>query len=196
MSNHTDDQTSDGVLTVFVDKGGRPSVEISPARLYQLGKLHISQAVAAAIEGVSLSSMERCLRRTETVEDEDGKDEQVPGIHRRAWEQGRGERAKRLSDVQWDAALGGNVTMQIFLGKNWLGQSDRQELTGAEGAPLHPSSPVVIAVSPEVAGNIFDELEAMGGIAPGGNGSNGDGVHAASEDVDTEAGRFPSATSP
>ena len=33
----------------------------------------------------------------------------------------------RLRQLQWDSAEAGNVTMQIFLGKNILGQQDRIE---------------------------------------------------------------------
>jgi len=49
-----------------------------------------------------------------------------------------------LRRLQWQAALGGNITMQIWLGKQLLGQSDRQsaELTGDGDGPLPP--PAVI----------------------------------------------------
>lgn len=43
-----------------------------------------------------------------------------------------------LRRAQWKAAHEGNVTMQIWLGKQLLGQRDRQhvELTGAKGGPI------------------------------------------------------------
>lgn len=41
-----------------------------------------------------------------------------------------------LRRLQFKSAEGGNVTMQIWLGKQWLNQTDKQELTGSEGAPL------------------------------------------------------------
>ena len=34
----------------------------------------------------------------------------------------------RLSQMQWKSAEKGNVTMQIWLGKQYLGQSDKQEV--------------------------------------------------------------------
>lgn len=34
-----------------------------------------------------------------------------------------------LRRAQWKAAEGGNVTMQIWLGKQWLGQKESQEIT-------------------------------------------------------------------
>ena len=38
---------------------------------------------------------------------------------------------------QWKSAVEeGNVTMMIWLGKQYLGQSDKQELTGKDGEPI------------------------------------------------------------
>ena len=34
-----------------------------------------------------------------------------------------------LRRAQWKSAEGGNVTMQIWLGKQWLGQKEQQEIT-------------------------------------------------------------------
>ena len=42
---------------------------------------------------------------------------------------GRAEQRIRLRQLQWKSAEKGNVTMQIFLGKNMLGQQDRIEQT-------------------------------------------------------------------
>ncbi|RJQ55930.1 MAG: hypothetical protein C4521_01015 [Actinobacteria bacterium] len=35
-----------------------------------------------------------------------------------------------LRRKQWEAAKNGNVTMLIWLGKQWLGQSDKQDIAG------------------------------------------------------------------
>lgn len=40
---------------------------------------------------------------------------------------GRASGKTRLRQLQWDSAEAGNVTMQIFLGKNILGQQDKIE---------------------------------------------------------------------
>ena len=40
---------------------------------------------------------------------------------------GRAEQKIRLRQLQWKSAEKGNVTMQIFLGKNMLGQQDKIE---------------------------------------------------------------------
>tara|TARA_A100001201_G_C4044857_1_gene187843 strand:- start:12 stop:317 length:306 start_codon:yes stop_codon:yes gene_type:complete len=42
---------------------------------------------------------------------------------------GRANVKIRLRQLQWDSAEAGNVTMQIFLGKNILGQQDKIEQT-------------------------------------------------------------------
>jgi hypothetical protein len=42
---------------------------------------------------------------------------------------GRANRKAKLRQLQWRSAEAGNVAMLIFLGKNELGQSDRQDIT-------------------------------------------------------------------
>lgn len=42
---------------------------------------------------------------------------------------GRAEQKIRLRQLQWASAEKGNVVMQIFLGKNMLGQQDKIEQT-------------------------------------------------------------------
>lgn len=51
-------------------------------------------------------------------------------------DKGRADGKVRLRRLQQRSANKGNVTMQIWLGKQLLGQSDKQELTGKDGAPL------------------------------------------------------------
>jgi len=41
-----------------------------------------------------------------------------------------------LRRMQWKAAEGGNATMLVWLGKQVLGQRDKQEITGADGDPI------------------------------------------------------------
>lgn len=45
---------------------------------------------------------------------------------------GREECKTSLRRMQWKAAEGGNVTMQIWLGKQLLGQKDRSDLTSGD----------------------------------------------------------------
>lgn len=41
-----------------------------------------------------------------------------------------------LRRKQYQTAMSGNVTMMIWLGKQWLGQSDKQEISGNEHNPI------------------------------------------------------------
>ena len=45
---------------------------------------------------------------------------------------GRSEQKLRLRQLQWALAEKGNIVMQIFLGKNILGQTDKIETTHSE----------------------------------------------------------------
>jgi hypothetical protein len=45
---------------------------------------------------------------------------------------GRSEQKMRLRQLQWNSAERGNIVMQIFLGKNLLGQTDKIETTNLE----------------------------------------------------------------
>ena len=45
---------------------------------------------------------------------------------------GRAEQKMRLRQLQWNSAERGNIVMQIFLGKNLLGQTDKIETTNLE----------------------------------------------------------------
>jgi hypothetical protein len=56
-------------------------------------------------------------------------------------EKGKDEGQSSLRRLQWKNAMGGNTTMQIWLGKQYLQQRDMHstELTGAEGKPLIPA---------------------------------------------------------
>jgi hypothetical protein len=49
---------------------------------------------------------------------------------------GRENGKTRLRKKQIEVALAGNVSMLIFLGKNMLGQSDKQEISGPDGSPV------------------------------------------------------------
>ena len=49
-------------------------------------------------------------------------------------EKGRENGKTRIREKQIQMALGGNVAMLIWVGKNMLGQTDKQEISGLEGA--------------------------------------------------------------
>lgn len=49
---------------------------------------------------------------------------------------GRGQCKKSLRRMQWTSARNGSVPMQIHLGNNTLGQSDKREVSGPAGGPI------------------------------------------------------------
>lgn len=55
-----------------------------------------------------------------------------------AYNLGKANLCSGLRKKQVEIAMKGNITMLIWLGKNLLGQSDKLEATGKDGAPLIP----------------------------------------------------------
>ena len=89
---------------------GRPKKEID----YELvGKLAMIQCTQEEIAGILDISRQTLL-----------KDEQFLYIYSTKKEAGRSS----LRRLQWKTAEAGNPTMQIWLGKQYLGQSDKQEV--------------------------------------------------------------------
>ncbi len=99
-------------------KPGRPKVIVADEptleRVKMLAAGQHTQAEAAAILGVSLATFEGFLRSNEKA--------------REVWEEGRGSGQGSLRRMQFLAAQKGNVTMQIWLGKQYLGQKDKSEV--------------------------------------------------------------------
>lgn len=106
---------------------GRPRIEWTEKGKETFRMLSLAGntiADSAAILGVSKSWLEKQLSG----------DEEIGGIFRKA----NAETNSSLRTWQLQAARRGNPTMQIWLGKNRLGQRDYRalEVTGAGGGPL------------------------------------------------------------
>ena len=99
---------------------GRPKIEINWEDVRKLSLLQCTQNEIASFLGVSVDTL---LRRKEFCV-----------LHKKGMEEGR----MSLRRLQWKKANEGNVTMLIWLGKQYLGQSDKQELTGKDGKALVP----------------------------------------------------------
>jgi hypothetical protein len=122
---------------------GRPKIEINWEDVRKLSLLQCTQNEIASFLGVSVDTL---LRRKEFCE-----------LHKKGMEEGR----MSLRRLQWKKAQDGNTTMLIWLGKQYLGQSDKQELTGKDGQPLE-SKPVFIVADKETqkaAEAIINEAE-------------------------------------
>lgn len=96
---------------------GRPKIVFSDEMIEELEKLcelQCTDAEIAAFFGVSEDTIQR--RKKD--------DEGFLAKYTKGKEAGK----RSLRRLQWKSAEGGNVAMQIFLGKNLLGQSDRQDI--------------------------------------------------------------------
>lgn len=82
--------------------------ELNPDMVYKLAQIGCTNQEIADIVGVSHDTLTRRCKAE--------------------LEEGRAFGRMSLRRKQWDVALAGNVTMLIWLGKQQLGQSDKQEV--------------------------------------------------------------------
>jgi hypothetical protein len=101
-------------------KRGRPKTQIDYEKAEKLAVIMCTQSEIAAVLGIPFDTLEH--------------DPEFRRIHKKGMEHGRAS----LRRMQYKSAEGGNVTAQIWLGKQYLGQKDRseQEITGKDGKPL------------------------------------------------------------
>lgn len=99
-------------------KTGRPLAKIDPAQVEQLAAIQCSYAEMAAVLGCDPKTLSNRFSQ--------------------AIEKGREVGKSSLKRAQFKMAMGGNATMLIWLGKQHLGQHDKQshEVSGPEGGPI------------------------------------------------------------
>lgn len=90
---------------------GRPRKEVDPTAVTKLARLGCS--------GEEISSVLRIDRAT------------LYRNYATALKEGHDNQRCSLRRLQWKSANAGNVTMQIWLGKQLLGQADKSEFTGS-----------------------------------------------------------------
>ena len=98
-------------------------IELDSAKVEALAALQCTFDEIASGLGVSTDTLDR--RRKEE-----------PDIAE-AIKRGREEGTRSLRRLQWDAAQKGNVTMQIWLGKQWLRQTDKHEVEHTGNMTVH-----------------------------------------------------------
>ncbi len=113
-----------------VHKGGRPAKKIDYEQLEKLCAMLCTGEECAAMLGMTYETLNNKLKQ----EGHDGFLE----YYKRHSAQGKSS----LRRLQWKSANKGNVTMQIWLGKQILGQCDKRstELTGKGGGPIEAAS--------------------------------------------------------
>ena len=104
----------------------RPAKPIDIRQVEELARLGCTEEDMAAVLGISVDTIQRRKRSSK----------EFCGVI----EKGRAYLRNSLRRLQVKKALEGNTTMLMWLGKQMLGQSDRQsaELTGAGGEALMP----------------------------------------------------------
>ena len=95
------------------NKGGRPKIEIDYSLVEKLAHIQCTQEEIAEVLGVSTRTL---LRNKEFCH-----------IYKKGLESGKSS----LRRLQFKSAEAGNATMQIWLGKQYLGQKDKQEVDHA-----------------------------------------------------------------
>jgi len=50
-----------------------------------------------------------------------------------------------LRRIQYSTAMEGNATMLVWLGKNWLGQTDKLDTTSSDGSMSPPTTINLVA---------------------------------------------------
>jgi hypothetical protein len=101
-------------------KRGRKRTDIDFEKAEKMAQILCTQSEISAVLGVPLSDLEH--------------NPEFQRIHKRGLESGRAS----LRRSQYLAATGGNPTMLIWLGKQYLGQRDKNdiEMSGKDGAPI------------------------------------------------------------
>ena len=109
----------------------RPATPIDLKLLEDLARIQCTDEEMASILGFTKEGFRKRKQRQPELVD----------LVEKAREAGRSS----LRRIQWKSALGGNTTMQIWLGKQYLQQRDMHatELTGAKGERLIPAEMVV-----------------------------------------------------
>jgi len=96
------------------NKVGRPKSEIDIAMVEKLAGIDCTEPEIAAVLGVHYATWKRHKKADPLLAE--------------AVIRGREVGKMSLRRLQWETALGGNPAMQIWLGKQRLGQSDKQQI--------------------------------------------------------------------
>jgi len=91
-------------------KVGRPRIPIDYSTVEKLAHIQCTQEEIASFLGVSVDKLQH--------------DKEFIGIYKKAQETGKSS----LRRLQWKAADDGNATMMIWIGKQYLHQTDKAEI--------------------------------------------------------------------
>ena len=98
------------------NKGGRPQLDIDPEQVRRLAQIQCPVTEIAAFFGCDPKTI---YNRFSTE-----------------IEKGRENGKTKLRQAQYQTAMSGNVSMQIWLGKQLLGQTDKSQIEQAEAVEI------------------------------------------------------------
>jgi hypothetical protein len=129
----------------------RPQIQIDWQKFDLLCALQCSLSEIACEFDCSEDTIERAVKR----------EHKISFAEYFALKRGKGKISLRRK--QYQKAMDGDTTMLIFLGKQWLGQADKQstELTGKDGQPIQTED--VTPLTREERQRRIDELIAKRG---------------------------------
>jgi hypothetical protein len=99
------------------NKGGRPKKTIDFETFDKLIQIQCTGEEIAAYFEINYDTLDRIIKDKHNMSFSE------------YFEQNRGKGKISLRRAQFQTAMSGNTTMQIWLGKNWLGQTDKQEIS-------------------------------------------------------------------
>lgn len=129
----------------------RPKLDIDEAQVYKLAKLGATNVDIGYVLGCDEAQIRR--RFAESVA------------------KGRAERRNELRTWQWKAAEEGNISMLIWLGKQYLGQADKVETKDKTESRISPEDQLNMLGNPKAVELACDLDKAIS--APKANGRAG-----------------------
>ena len=95
---------------------GRPHIKIDPLQVEKLAMIQCTQDEMSAVLGCSVDTLHR----------------NYADVIKKGWEEGK----MSLRRLQYKSAEAGDRTLLIWLGKQYLGQRDKTELSGDQDKPI------------------------------------------------------------
>ena len=108
---------------------GRPRIQFDLDEVEKLGILQCTYEEVAAFFGCHVDTITQRMKQKAFSE---------------AFTKGRDNGKSSLRRAQYRAAINGNVSMMIWLGKQWLGQKDKQEIGGPDGGAIPFEGAIVV----------------------------------------------------
>lgn len=116
MTKKTYTEKSKKILEKGLSLGGRPKKEIDYKTLESLCQIQCTGEECASVLGMDYDTLNNALKKEGFEGFSDYSKQKAPG--------GKASLRRR----QYKAAMDGNATMLVWLGKNWLGQTDKHEV--------------------------------------------------------------------